>query len=144
MLPGLNTLRHTLSFFPVVGDILVGVPGVKGLDGIDRDLWYTMPLPSPPSNHQTHTHACMSSLNYLCINKNELVLCFKPTFGAGVHLFEVFEAAVRLRPGHHIVPQVIKKHHFLSLCNLLLNYFYFFWSQYEYHILLIYSGLLNT
>lgn len=63
MLPGLNTLRHTLSLLAAVGDGVVGVPGVAGVPGldagIDRDLWYLiLLLPSPTSNHQnTNTHS---------------------------------------------------------------------------------------
>jgi hypothetical protein len=48
LLPGLNTLLHTLSLRTadtgVVG--VIGVAGVPGLAGIDIDLWYLLPSPS--------------------------------------------------------------------------------------------------
>lgn len=38
LLPGLKTLLQTFSLRPpAVGDVLFGVPGVVGLDGIDED-----------------------------------------------------------------------------------------------------------
>lgn len=41
--------------------------------------------------------------------------------GFGVDFFEVFEAAVGLRPGNDIIPKLIKKHHFLTF-NLLIYF----------------------
>lgn len=44
LLPGLNTLLHTLSLRADPG--VCGVLGVAGLAGIDMDLWYVLPSAS--------------------------------------------------------------------------------------------------